>query len=269
MKNIRKVIKNILKKTGYTIQKISKDTVNYDNFSNLVTAYEYSLNEKENLIQPNTTRIKLISRLAGTLPSEAFFIIQSLAKTKCVDGDVCEFGVAQGETSTLIANEISSGNKKLHLFDSFQGLPSPTEKDLLKDDIFSLGDMKNYSGTMSFPEDMVLTRLKNVSFPNERLVIHKGFIEESIKTETNLPTKVSFAYVDFDFYEPIKIALEYLHKNTDSGSVIIVDDYDFFSTGAKTAVDEFISDKNASSKIYECIIPEAIRYGCFAVITKI
>ncbi len=58
-----------------------------------------------------------------------------------------------------------------------------------------------------------------------------------------MPEKVSFAYVDFDFYEPIMIALNFLDKVTTSGAMIIVDDYDYFSTDSKIAVDEFVKRK--------------------------
>lgn len=49
--------------------------------------------------------------------------------------------------------------------------------------------------------------------------------------------------MDFDFYEPIKIALELLDQRLPIGGVAIVDDYGFFSEGAKTAVDEFVEDR--------------------------
>lgn len=143
----------------------------------------------------------------------------------------------------------------------------PTAKDQLKDDIYSLGDMDSYAGKMSCPEEMVRTRLEEISFPLNRTVIHKGFIEKVLGSDLNLPEKVSFAYLDFDFYEPIKTGLEFLHQVTSAGSVIIVDDYDFFSTGSKTAVDEFIEEKNLNEMIYECYIPDT-RYGYFAVVTR-
>ncbi len=88
-----------------------------------------------------------------------------------------------------------------------------------------------------------------------------------IRTDKNLPEEVSFAYVDFDFYEPTKLTLESLDKITPRGAVIIVDDYDFFSTGVKVAVDEWIEESNSDEIIYECLIPNA-RYGHFAVLTK-
>ena len=167
-----------------------------------------------------------------------------------------------------MANEIaSSGNKNFRMFHPFEGLPKPSDQDQLKDDIFSLGSIEAYTGTMIYPDDMVRSLLNAISFPTERYVIHKGFIEQLIHDEKALPKEVSFAYVDFDFYEPIKVTLEYLHRVTPSGAVIIVDDYDFFSTGAKTAVDEFIEAKSSLGTVYECLVPDT-DYGYFAVLTK-
>lgn len=267
MKILIMIIQKTLSKFGYELHRLPAQRVNFDNFVNLARSFEFRLNETDNCIEWNDTRPILLARLLGTPPSEAYYIVQALSKTKDISGDVCEFGVAQGETSALIANEIIHGDKNFHLFDSFEGLPSPTEKDQLKDDIFQLGSMDAYTGTMSSPEKMVRDRLQSISFPKERTVIHKGFLDQVLKGDSNLPKKVSFAYMDFDFYEPIKDGLEFLHQTTSIGSMIVVDDYDYFSTGAKTAVDEFLEEKNSKAIIYECLIPDK-QYGYFAVITR-
>ena len=73
--------------------------------------------------------------------------------------------------------------------------------------------------------------------------------------------------MDFDFYESTKFTLEFLHRTAPPGAVIIVDDYDFFSTGAKAAVDEWIEATNSSEMPYECFVLNT-RYGHFAVLTK-
>lgn len=267
MKLIRKVIKKLFSVLGYEIIRVGADTssVRFENFKSLTKAYEQLLNESraKKLVEPNEMRPKIIASLLGTRPSMAYHIVEALAKTKLVDGDVCEFGVAQGETSALIANEIREQDKKLHLFDSFEGLPKPTAKDKLKDDMFSLGSIEAYAGTMSCPESMVISRLEEISFPLDRYVIHNGFIEETIRTDETMPTKVSFAYVDFDFYEPTRIALSYLHSVTPCHAIVIVHDYDYFCTGVKTAVDEFIKEKNVKTKMYDIQIP-----GHFVVLTK-
>ena len=270
MKIIKKTIRKILAALGYELTRSSYPTAEtrFNNFVNLAQAYEQRLNETEKLILPNEIRHKLLARLLGTPPSEAYYIIQALARCKDVDGDLCEFGVAQGETSALIANEVAlSSDKILHLFDSFEGLPKPSEKDVLINDIGSMGSIEAYSGTMSCPENKVRNRLKTIAYPADRYIIHKGFIEQLIGNDKKLPKKVSFAYVDFDFYEPIKLSLEFLHQVTPSGAIIIVDDYYFFSAGSKIAVDEFIEDKNSSEICYECFVPDII-YGHFAILTK-
>ncbi len=216
----------------------------------------------------NPDRYRLMTRLLGTSTAEGFFIVQALARTAHLEGDVCEFGVAQGETSALMASEIASTQKVLHLFDSFVGLPAPTEEDRLKDDIFALGSMAAYQGTMACPEDMVKARLQDIGFPDRRYRIHKGFIEESLQRDTDLPQAVAFAYVDVDFYQPIKTALHFLHPILQAGAIAIVDDYDFFSTGAKQAVDEFVAEQNAERAAYTLEIPPTT-FGHFAILTKL
>jgi O-methyltransferase len=207
----KRALKKALGIFGYEIHAVSGQRVSYDNFSNLIQAYEQHLRESHDFIPENENRAKLVARLIGTLPSEAYFIVLALEKSKDVSGNVCEFGVAQGETSALIANEIKSSNKTLHLFDSFEGLPKPTAKDQLKDDMFSLGSMEAYAGEMSCPETLVRVRLQQILFPSERYVIHKGFFDQVLQAGSNLPKEISFAYVDFDFYEPILTVLNFLH----------------------------------------------------------
>jgi O-methyltransferase len=269
MKYLKKIIKRILSVFGLKLVRSKNMLVRFENFAHLASAYEQRLNEAYNIvILADDTRIKLLAQAQGTKPAEAYFIVQALVQCKDINGDVCEFGVAQGANSALIANEIShSGNKLLHLFDSFEGLPKPSQKDRLKDDIFSLGSMEAYTGTMSCPESMLQSRLKAISFPPERYFIHKGFIEQLIHTDKNLPKEVSFAYLDFDLYEPTKLTLEFLHRITPNGAFIIVDDYDFFSTGVKTAVDEWLEEKNFNKMIYDCSVPDT-RYGHFIVLRK-
>lgn len=236
-----------------------------DNYEKTIRSYEYLFNKETGNIPKNEKRIEIMKNALGTPPSEAYYIVEGLVRSAKVAGDVCEFGVAQGVTSSLIANEIADrSDVALHLFDSFEGLPKPTEKDKLKDDIFNLGSMDAYTGTMKCAEDLVLGRLQALNFPKNRVVIHKGFIEDLIAEKKNFPKQVSFAYIDFDFYEPIKIALEYLDGVSESGAVFVVDDYDWFSTGVKTAVEEFMQAKGTA---YDLFVPDQV-LGHFAVLTK-
>ena len=266
-KAAKKILSSSLDLLGYKM--IDKQEISYSSF--LLDKYKVTLKELEEMyaitfqhsLPVRENRLDLLTDLMGTNPSEAFYILYHLSRVMPVEGDICEFGVAQGTTSALMANEIRDTAKNIWLFDSFAGLPMPTEKDLLKDDIFSLGSMNAYAGTMAYGLDLVTQRLTNVAFPFDRVKVVPGFIETTINMG-GLPDKVCFAYVDFDFYEPIKVALHFLDKTLSKGGYVIVDDYDWFSTGAKTAVDEFITEKQGR---YTVQIPEK-QFGHFCVLEK-
>ena len=189
----------------------------------------------------NDKLFNLLIDLKGTSLVEGLNITNSLLEVLSLEGDVCEFGVAQGKTSKLIGYIIKNTDKKFFLFDSFKGLPKPSGEDKLKDDIFNLKNINNYEGKMSHEENKVINELKIINFEKEKLVINKGFFFERNIVNFIIPKNVSFAYLDFDFYQPTLDALNMLEKIIVNKGIIIVDDYDFFSTGVKTAVDSWIN----------------------------
>lgn len=206
-----------------------------------------------------------LSDLIGTTVSEAVYVIKNLHDGLKVEGDICEFGVAQGATSKLIASEIMPlANRKFWLFDSFEGLPAPTKEDTLIHDIFNLGSMDKYKGTMASPETEVLSKLASIGFPTERIKIKKGWVKDTIASG-EIPERVAFAYVDFDFYEPIRDALAFLDARMLPGGRIVVDDYGFFSDGAQLAVDEFVAAQSGRYT-FEMPLPFA---GHFCVLNKV
>lgn len=182
--------------------------------------------------------LKLLSLSMYTRFNTGFHLIARLRLSLAREGDVCEFGVGQGVISALLAHEIRDTRKNLWLFDSFEGLSAPTGKDVLISDFAQQGSIEGYAGTLSFPETMVRTRLRDIRFHPSRTKIVPGFIEKTIHGP-DLPQAVCFAYVDFDFYEPIHLTLEFLDTVLVPGGFLIVDDYGTFSQGAKTAADEF------------------------------
>lgn len=209
-------------------------------------------------------RYEDFNHLIGTSVGEAVYIVYFLHQSFDVSGDVCEFGVAQGATSRLLAREIMHTDRGLWLFDSFEGLPQPTEKDKLLDDIFNLGVIEKYQGTMKCRVEEVLERLKEIAFPLQRTRLVKGWIEDVVKGSDH-PQKVAFAYVDFDFYEPTRLTLDYLDSRLSVGGSLVVDDYGYFSEGAKTAVDEF---RNKVGTRYQFRLPLDLA-GKFCILTKI
>lgn len=217
----------------------------------------------DNLLLENN-RYRLLSRLVGTGLCEGMHIVNYLNKSLELDGDICEFGVATGATSALMANEICNIDKNLWLFDSFEGLPKPSTEDTLIDDIYALGSMESYQGKMSYPVDEVKQRLKNINFPLSRVKICQGWIEKIIESG-NLPAKICFAYVDFDFYQPIKATLEAIGDRLAVNGHVIIDDYGYFSDGCKKAVDEFMNEYGDK---FSAEVPDICK-DKFIILTKI
>ena len=192
--------------------------------------------------------LRLLSDSMYTRFSTGLYLIDHLHHSLILKGDVCEFGTGQGVISALLAHEIKNSKKNIWLFDSFEGFAKLSEKDILIYDVLHLGSVEAYKGTMSFPEDMIRARLSDISFPPDRIRIVPGFIEKTIHGP-KLPQAVCFAYVDFDFYDPIVIALHFLDTVIQPGGFIVVDDYNFFSQGAKSAVDEFYESRKEKYSI--------------------
>ncbi len=261
-KNIKIILNIILNRFGF--QTIPMYELKYINEKHQEAVNEYVCYLRETIfkdIKEDLQRNKLLTKLYGTTVGEAMYIIDCLNKTSDITGEVCEFGVANGSTSVLIANEIKSTNKKLWLYDSFQGLSKPTKEDVLINDIFNLGAMVNYESTMSYPDSYVRSKLTSINFPKRRTRIITGFIDKTIYL--SLPKKVAFAYIDFDLYEPTMITLDRLDRVLSKGSFVVVDDYDYFSSGVKIAVDKFVK----KHRKYKLIMPKKFA-GKFCILHK-
>ena len=189
-------------------------------------------------LEDRAGRGDLLQELQGTQVPEAMYLLHYLQRAlRSGSGDVVEMGVAQGATSALLANELLDDDRQLWLYDSFEGLSAPTAEDILIDDIEGLGTMGAYAGAMANPEASVRNRLDKVGFPAQRLRVVKGFVDESMP----VPDEVAFAYLDFDLYAPMLTGLRMLAPRTRTGSVLMIDDYQFFSTGVEQAVSEFLA----------------------------
>jgi O-methyltransferase len=189
-------------------------------------------------------RVEHLSSLMGTDAFEGLYLIENLHRALAVTaGDVCEFGVAQGLTSALIANELlrHAPERTLWLYDSFEGLPRPSAQDRLVSDIFELGSIEAYAGQMSSPRQMVEAGLRKVGWSRTRIV--SGFVDRNL---TQLPERVAFAYLDFDFYQPTWDVLQLLKARVGVGGIVMVDDYGHFSSGVQEAVDKFCSEEGWS-----------------------
>lgn len=168
---------------------------------------------------------------------------------KEIDGDFVECGVASGGSCVLMAKtllKLKQTDRKIYLYDTFEGMPRPTERDIGIDGInlieFWEKHMKKFGKNRhSFSLDEVKKNMYSTGYPKKNLIFIKGLVEKTIPKVT--PKKISLLRLDTDYYESISHELKHLYPKVVNGGIIILDDYGGF-LGAKDAVDEYFKEKN-------------------------
>ena len=144
-------------------------------------------------------------------------LIENLIETEDVPGDVVEFGCYMGDTSIKIAEVMQNWPEKwLWLYDSFEGLPEKTAEDKSNDGwAFRPGELKAN-------EKSVAAKFRKLNLPDP--VIKKGWFNE-LDPDADLPSQISFALLDGDYYESIKTSFELILPKLSKSAIVIVHDY--------------------------------------------
>lgn len=153
-----------------------------------------------------------------------------------VNGDVVEFGCYIGTTSLFLQRILvaKASGKTLHVYDSFEGLPTKTAEDMSPaGDQFKEGELA--VSKKQFQQTFIKARLP---LP----VIHKGWFGEL--TSQDVPNHIAFAFLDGDFYRSIHDSLKLVIPNLSEGAVVIIDDFAREALpGAAKAVYELLAHK--------------------------
>jgi Macrocin-O-methyltransferase (TylF) len=183
-----------------------------------------------------------------------------------VPGDFVELGVARGGCAALMGHALfddgaadSAAGRALHLFDSYEGLPEPTDDDFRTDGQGTGNHVRplplgSCLGTMEEVKDLLF---KKKAFPAERIHFYKGWFEDTVPQSGAAIGPIAILRIDGDWYESTKVCLEGLYDQVSSGGAVIVDDY-LSCFGCQKAVDEFIETRNLS-----VVIELDGRGGCY------
>lgn len=173
---------------------------------------------------------------------ELNIILRELEKTIShdINGDVVEFGCYVGTTSVPIGQRLMSTNKKLYVYDSFAGLPEKTNED------------QSPVGTQFVAGELFASKkqlIKNFAQAHVPLpVITKGWFSEL--TPDQVPSEISFAYLDGDYYHSVLDPLKLIWPKLSVGAVILVDDYaNEALPGAAKAVDQWLKTHPAKLRV--------------------
>ena len=175
---------------------------------------------------------------------ETDVILAQLAKTIKLPGDVVEFGCYAGDTSVLLAEALKQApDKWLYLYDSFEGLPEKTIKDQ------TAAGWRFKAGELKVSPETVAHKFKKLSLP-EPVIVKKWFDQLD---DSDLPSQISFALLDGDFYASIKTSFEKVAPLLTPGGIIVVHDFrNAELPGVAKAVNEFL-DANSENYDFQLI----------------
>lgn len=159
-------------------------------------------------------------------------------------GDVVECGCARGLSFLELCLDYGTRHpgwrgEGFHVFDSFEGLSKPVDKDLE----FNPADSNAahiaenmVAGHFAFPLELVSENIHR-RFPGVHL--HPGWIPSSLEGQ---PERIyRFVHIDVDLYQPTRDSLAYFQPRLARGGIIITDD--FIWPGARRAFREFCEEK--------------------------
>lgn len=164
------------------------------------------------------------------------FVLENLrvVLNEKIPGDVVEFGCYEGTTSLFISRvlQATKSDKMFHVYDSFLGLPDKGIKD---------GNSPNFkTGYCKAGRDRLEANFSEASLPLP--VIHEGWFKDL--RPNDMPDKISFSFVDCDYYDSIMCAFKLVYPRMLSGGRIVVHDYKYeHLPGVEQACHDFLSTR--------------------------
>ncbi len=168
-----------------------------------------------------------VIRNADYVRNAAIALAITTVQREGIAGDFAEVGVWRGNTSRLIHR--LAPDRKLYLFDTFQGFPKDQLEPGLK------GDARFQDTSVDFVKQTI-GDLRNVDF---RVGI---FPETTAGLEAS---RFAFVLLDLDLYIPMLAGLQFFYPRLTRGGYLFVHDYNSIeaNSGSYRAVVEFMADK--------------------------
>jgi O-methyltransferase len=171
-----------------------------------------------------------------------------------VPGAFVECGVWKGGSSAIMALAIKNAGQErhLHLFDSFEGLPEPTEKDGEQAASYSGGRSGGKLATVdkcrAGLDEVRHLILDIIKMPEKFAHFHVGWFQNTVPVDAGKLGPIALLRLDGDWYDSTKICLEHLYPLLSPGGILILDDY-YCWEGCRKATDEYRSQYKIDSPI--------------------
>lgn len=161
---------------------------------------------------------------------------------KCnVRGDVVECGTARGGSAALMGLVLKElgADRTLWVFDTFEGLPPPTDAD----PDYEVATL--YAGSCRGELTEVQNLFKYCDILSQSKFI-KGLFQQTVLTSEI--ENIAVLHIDGDWYESVKVCLDHLYDRVNPRGVIQIDDYGQWS-GARKAVNEFLDQRGITVRL--------------------
>jgi O-methyltransferase len=196
--------------------------------------------------------IKRVRKHTMTTPRRIAALCDSVehAVRSGVPGAVVECGVWKGGSmmaAALTLLRLDAADRDLFLFDTFAGMPPPTDED-----VFSAYDGYNpmrhwrrrqrsegHNAWHYVPAEEVRAAVLSTGYPAERVHLVEGRVEDTLPA--GAPGAIAVLRLDTDWYASTRHELEHLYPRLSAGGALILDDYGHYE-GARRAVDEYFAE---------------------------
>jgi len=153
-------------------------------------------------------------------------------------------------------------------FDSFEGMPAPSQNDgdhgslwvtgksLNKISASELGSLVGHDANKAdFAQ--CLNYLQGTGYPKEHINLVKGWFQYTLKATKAKIGAIAFLRLDGDFYESTKVVFAELYEQVVGGGVIVIDDFGSFQ-GCRRATEELFANLNIDAHLV--YVENGIRY---------
>ena len=138
--------------------------------------------------------------------------------------------------------------RRIYGFDTFEGFPSTSEKDANADSATAKGDLYVHQNIIEEVQDSIRIHDGNRALshiPKTELVVGDAGITIPKFIRDNPHVVVSLLYLDFDLYEPTKVALQHFVDRMPKGAILAFDEINAHKYPGETlALLECIGIKN-------------------------
>jgi predicted O-methyltransferase YrrM len=161
-----------------------------------------------------------------------------------VPGAFVECGVARGGSAALIAlnARLASPHRSCWFFDSFEGLPDPSEKDLESGKTGQHIRPLLKGSCLGTLEQVDWLLFEKFRLSREEITLVKGWFQDTLPIQRARIGQIALLRVDGDWYESTRCCLTQLFDQVAPGGVVIIDDY-WSCHGARRATDEFLAER--------------------------